>query len=66
MQSRYVEAERHYKQALAIWEKKLGPQNPNVATVLENMAQLYKTTGRAQQAHELQTRAQSIRSGVNQ
>ncbi len=62
----YDEAEQLYQQALKIWEKTLGPQSPNVATVLENMSALYQTTGKQQLAIELQTRARKIRSSVNQ
>jgi tetratricopeptide (TPR) repeat protein len=66
MQSRYAEAEVLYQQALAIWEKSLGLQHPNVATVLENMAALHKATGNAQQADEFLKRARKIRRGANQ
>ena len=61
-QSRYVEAEQFYKKALAIWEQTLGPNNTNVATVLENMAELYIKTGRKDEANALLARAQKIRT----
>ena len=31
-QGRYADAEPRYQRALAIWEKVLGPEHPNVAT----------------------------------
>ena len=35
---RYAEAEPLYQRALAIWEKALGPDHPEVATSLNNLA----------------------------
>jgi hypothetical protein len=51
-----------YKRALAIWEASLGPRDLNVATVLENLAELYKKTGREDEAQGLIERAREIRS----
>ena len=34
-QGKYAEAEPLYRRALAIWEKALGPEHPNVATVAQ-------------------------------
>ncbi len=46
VQGRYGEAEPLHKRALAVWEKALGPNRPNVATTLENSAVLLRETGR--------------------
>ena len=40
-QGRYAEAEPLYKRALAISEKALGPEHPDVASSLNNLAMLY-------------------------
>ena len=40
-QGRYAEAEPLYQRALAICEKALGPEHPDVATSLNNLAVLY-------------------------
>ncbi len=61
-QGNYAEAESLYQQALAIVKKTLGPDHPYVATVLENMADLYKKTGRLDEAKRLEARAKAIRS----
>ena len=44
-QGRYAEAEPLYKRALAIREKALGPDHPDVATSLNNLAVLYRDPG---------------------
>ncbi len=41
---RYAEAEPLYRRALAIHEKALGPEHPDVATDLNNLAELLQTT----------------------
>ena len=45
VQGRYADAEPLYKRALQIYEKALGPDHPNVATNLHNLAQLYVASG---------------------
>lgn len=42
----YSQAEPLYKRSLAIWENALGKSHPNVATSLNNLAELYRTQGR--------------------
>ena len=42
---KYAKAEPLYQRALAIWEKALGPEHPDVATSLNNLAELYDTQG---------------------
>jgi tetratricopeptide (TPR) repeat protein len=61
-QGKFAEAEPLYKQALAIVEKVLGPNHPNVATVCENMAYLYSQIGKEDEAEKLEARARKIRS----
>jgi CHAT domain-containing protein len=49
-----------YKRSLAIWEKVLGPEHPDVATSLNNIALLYYTTGRYGEAAPLLQRSLAI------
>jgi len=60
-QFKYEEAEPFFRRALAIWEKALGPEHPNVAQVLENYADLLRKTGREEEASGMEARAQAIR-----
>ncbi|RME56738.1 MAG: tetratricopeptide repeat-containing protein, partial [Deltaproteobacteria bacterium] len=57
----YVAARPLYERALAIWEKALGPDHPNVATVLNNLAFLLKVQGDYVAARPLYERALAIR-----
>ena len=61
MQGRYAEAEPLYKRALAIREKALGPDHPDVAKALNNLAVLYQKQGRYAEAEPLYKRALAIR-----
>jgi len=61
-QGQYAQAEPLYKRSLAIYEKALGPDHPDVATSLENLAELYRKTGRAKEAEWLDARAARIRA----
>ncbi len=49
------------KKALDMAEKALGPNHPDVATSLENIALLYRKTGRDREAESLEARAAGIR-----
>ena len=60
-QGRYAEAEPLYKRALAIREKALGPDHPDVGTSLNNLAELYRAQGRYAEAEPLYKRALAIR-----
>ena len=60
-QGRYAEAEPLYKRALAIREKALGPDHPDVGTRLNNLAGLYRAQGRYAEAEPLYQRALAIR-----
>jgi Tetratricopeptide repeat len=55
-------AEPLYQRALAIREKALGPEHPNVATCLENYASLLRKMGRPEEAATLEVRARAIRA----
>jgi hypothetical protein len=45
----YANAESFYKRSLAIREKALGPEHPDTATSLHNLAALYRFHGRLRQ-----------------
>ncbi len=61
-QGHYAEAEPLYQRALAIREKALGPEHPDVATSLENYAALLRETARADEAERMEARAKAIRA----
>jgi len=50
---RYTETEALLQRALAIWEKALGPEHPDVARGLNNLATLYQTQGQYAKAQPL-------------
>ena len=52
-----MEVELFFKRALAIYEKSLGPDHPNVARELNNLAGLYYATDRREEAEHLYQRA---------
>ena len=58
---RYAEAEPLYRRSLAIWEKQLGRDHPDVATSLNNLADLYQAMGRYAEAEPLYRRSLAIR-----
>jgi hypothetical protein len=58
--NQYAQAEPLYKRSLAIWEKALGPDHPDVATSLNNLAAPYRKTGREKEAKALEDRARVI------
>ncbi len=61
-QGRYGEAEPLHQRSLAIWERALGPEHPDVALSLENYALLLRHTARADEAARLEARAKAIRA----
>ena len=61
-QGKYAEAEPLYKRSLAIWERTLGPEHPNVAQSLENYAALLRETNREAEAARMEARAKTIRA----
>ena len=56
----HAAAEPLYRRALAIDERSFGPEHPNVATSLNNLAQLLKATNRLAEAEPLYRRALAI------
>jgi tetratricopeptide (TPR) repeat protein len=58
--ARYSEAEPLYQQALSIREQQLGPDHPNTATTLNNLAVLYRSQGKYEQAEPLYLRSVQI------
>ncbi len=57
---KFAEAVPLAQQALAIYEKALGPDHPNVAAALNNLAELYRNQGRYAEAEPLYKRALAI------
>ena len=49
----YAEAEPLHQQSLAIKEKALGPEHPDVAVSLNNLASLYQSQGKYAEAEPL-------------
>ena len=60
-QGLYAKAEPLYQRALAIDEKALGPEHPDTATSLNNLAVLYDAQGHYAKAEPLYQRALAIR-----
>ena len=58
--AQYEQAEPLHQRALDIREKALGPDHPNTATSLNNLAALYDNQGRYEQAEPLYQRALAI------
>jgi tetratricopeptide (TPR) repeat protein len=58
--AQYAEAEGLYQRALAIDEKSLGLEHPDVAVRLNNLAQLLKETNRLEEAEPMMRRALAI------
>ncbi len=62
--ARYPEAEPLYQRALAIREKASGPDHPQTAASLNNLAQLYSDQGRYDEAEPLCQRALAIKENA--
>jgi len=60
----YTEALDLYEKALAITEAKLGPDHPDTATSLNNLALLLRTMGKLDRARLLHERAMKIREAT--
>jgi len=56
-QRRYADAEPLYQRSLAIREKALGPDHPNIAQSLTNLASLYNRQGRYAEAEPMYWRS---------
>jgi len=61
LRARYQEAEPLYLQALHVREQALGPEHPDVASTLANLAVLYRSQGQYEQAEPLFQRALHVR-----
>ena len=59
-EGRYAEAEPLYKRALAIGEKALGSEHPDLANILNNLAKLYFADGQLDRALPASARAADI------
>ena len=60
-QGRYSDAEPLYKRSIAILEKALGPDHPELAANLNNLGALYQAQGRSADTEALYKRALTIR-----
>ena len=61
VQGKYTEAEQLYKCAIGVHEKALGPDDLDLATTLENYADLLRNMNREVQAFQMEARAKAIR-----
>ena len=59
-QGRYAEAEPYAKEALRLGTKEFGPDHPTTATLLDNLAALYRAQGKYAKAEPLERRALAI------
>ena len=59
-QGRFGEAEPLVKRSIAILEKALGPEHPDVASSLNTLASVYKSQGRYGEAEPLFKRSLAI------
>ena len=50
------------EKALKVAEQNVGPDHPDVATSLENIAELYRVTNRPAEAEKLEARVKKIRA----
>jgi tetratricopeptide (TPR) repeat protein len=46
IQGKYSQAEQLFKRSLAIYEKALGLEHPDLARIHNNLAELYRTQGK--------------------
>ncbi len=59
-QGRYSEAEPYAKEALRLGTEEFGPSDPTTATLLNNLAELYRAQGRYAEAEPLYQRSLAI------
>jgi tetratricopeptide (TPR) repeat protein len=64
LQERFVEAEQHYREAIAIWEGAMGTQFPDTGKAYMNLASFYHLRGRETGAEELYRHALGILEGA--
>jgi tetratricopeptide (TPR) repeat protein len=60
LQGKYEQAESYFQQALALWERDLGPEHPDVSFPLSSLADLYTKWSRGENAEPLYQRALQI------
>jgi CHAT domain-containing protein/Tfp pilus assembly protein PilF len=58
--SRVTDAERLYREAIALYEKVQGPNGVDLAVAIDNLASLYMENGRLDEAEKLRVRALQI------
>ena len=63
-QGKYSDALKVTKEALEVAKRTFGSDHPDVATVLENLSELYKNIGKEDEAKRLEERAKIIRSSL--
>jgi len=61
-EGKYSEAEPLYKRVVAIREKNLGPEHPDVAQSLDAYAALLRQAGQKADAEKMEDRARKIRA----
>ncbi len=59
-QGRYTEAEPFAVEALRLGEKEFGPAHPTIATLLNNMAEMYRAHGRQAEAERLSDKQRGL------
>ena len=59
-QERLDEAEQHYRAALTQFQTAAGPDHPQIAHILNNLATLHRRRGHDNQARQLLARAQDV------
>ncbi len=62
VQAEYANAELLYLQALAIMGRTLDPDHSDVATALASLAELYRATGRMEEADAIEQRLEEIQA----
>ncbi len=63
-QGRYAEAEPLYQRSLAIMEKALGPEHPDVAALLNNLAPMLSALGKREEALDIAREAVELRRAL--
>jgi hypothetical protein len=62
-QGQYAKAESLFQWALAIMEKALGPEHPDVVTCLENYVSFLRAQDRSEEALPIECRGGQFRKG---
>ena len=65
-QGRYADAEPLYKRALGVKEKILGPDHPDVASILDNLGMLFQAQGNYAEAEPLLEKSLNVRKKLVQ